>query len=655
MKRLIALLVVVGALVTAAPAAAEFGPIELVSKSAAEQAKEANGAAISADGEYVAFQGAVGGQVGVFRKNLDTGTLQPVAVGPELPEGGIETTAEAPSISADGRYVAFTTFQPLDSNDDLLLPGGSPPAGERTRDVYVADMSTSPPTYELASALDSPGAGCPAGVTEAAPGQPIGLTYAAAEGSFAAGRTALSADGREVAFVVAAESNLTSGPSGGTPGVETPGDQVVVRDLATGCTTLVSAERNAETGAMTTLPVAGGAMASFGPQRGGASLSADGTTVAWLGIHIPAQAPTLADEAAGMEKSGEGQGTSFLYNEPLWRRIAGGPAAPTRRIGGGGDPLAPDCPAFGTLGETACQGPYPELSEGLERSERCTGSGWDVLSQPSIDVVPQLSADGRTVALLGSPGGFTNVYVADMGSGLSRREALEQLTREVPDPRNPCAGNDTVQAVAARGDIVDLAISPDGERVALVTGRQQFPLAPPNLLGSPPSAVGLTELYLIDRETETLERLTGGPGGTPSLAGRTEASAMQRRGRGLRPSPPTAARSPFRPSLPTLSSATPTAEKTSSRSPTIRSTSNGARARSCRRRRVSACPVVAGASRSAPPRCHTVGSASWSLFRGRDSCEPGRANCRSKGRGTLPARSRGRAAGPAPKEWSSSC
>jgi len=536
MRRALILGVLVGMLATAAPAAAEFGPIELISKSATEQAKEAKNPAISAAGEYVAFQGAIGGQVGVFRKNLVTGALQPVAVGPELPEGLTEASASAPSISADGRYVAFTTLQRLDPANDPLVPGGKLPAEERSSDVYVADMSTSPPTYELASALDSPGAGCEAGVTEAGPGAPLGLTYATEKGSMAAGRTALSADGREVAFVVQAESNLTSGPSGSTPGVETPEGQVAVRDLATGCTTLVSAERDPESGGMTTLPVAGGAMATLGPQAGGASLSADGTTVAWLGIHIPAQAPALADEAAKMKEREGGLSPAQVYNEPLWRRIADGPTAPTRRVVGGGDPLAPGCPAAGSLSEVACQGPYPQLVEGPESgASRCSGSGeagWDLLAFSSVDVVPQLSADGRTVALLGSPGGFTNVYLADMSAGLSRREALGQLTREVPDPRDPCTGNLTVQSVAARGDIVDLAISPDGERIALVTGRQQFPLAPPNLLGSPPSAVGLTELYLLDRETETLERLTGGPGGAPSLSGRSNLSAREIQGAG---------------------------------------------------------------------------------------------------------------------------
>lgn len=525
MRLLAPLLVAVGVLFgVAGPAHAEFGPIELVSKSATEQADVAGAPAISADGRYLAFRGTIGGLTGVFRKNLGTGALEPVAVGPQTPVRP-ESTAEAPSISADGRYVSFTTKARLDPIDDT----------NEAADVYVADMGSPILTYELASALDSPGAGCEAGVGVAAPGQPTGLTYANAKGSIAAGRTALSADGRELVFVTEAESNLTSGSSGSTPGVETPAGQVVLRNLASGCTTLVSARRDTETGAMTALPVAGGAVAPFGPfvvtARGGASISADGTTVAWLGAHVPAQAPTLADERQNVdERESEGVITGFGYNEPLWRRVADGPAAPTRRVIGGSDPLAPGCPSNGALTQSACQGSFPALSEGLRVEEACNGRGWALAVTPAPNFTPQLSADGRTVALLGAPTGFTNVFLVDMQAGLTRREALSPLTREVPDPLHACRGNESVQSVAVRGDIYDLAISPSGNRIAFVSGRQQYPQAPPSLIGAPPSAVGLTELYVIDRAGGALQRLTGGPGGTPSLAGTSQLNATNGQG-----------------------------------------------------------------------------------------------------------------------------
>ena len=96
-------------------ARAEFGPIELVSKSTTEQAAEAKETAISADGRYLVFVGRIDGLQGIFRTDLGTGGVEPVV---EIPTAdGLQSAA--PSISGDGRYIAFTTTQRLDPEDDL--------------------------------------------------------------------------------------------------------------------------------------------------------------------------------------------------------------------------------------------------------------------------------------------------------------------------------------------------------------------------------------------------------------------------------------------------------------------------------------------------------------------------------------------------------
>jgi Tol biopolymer transport system component len=454
-------------------ARAEPGPIQLVSKSSSEQADFAETPALSANGRYVAFRGSIGGQVGIFRKDLVSGEIAPVVTG----SASVQPQPDAAelSISADGRYVSFTTTAPLD-------PAADGP-GSADSDVYVADM-TSPPTYELASALN---------------GSSEGLAYVGGGGSIAAGRVALSADGRKVVFVTTAASNL-----GGEAG-DTPAGQVVLRDLASRTTTLVSAARNQSTGAMEPgVPVPNGAVATR-PHLAGASLSADGSTVAWLGTDLQAQVPLLADESLA---------TSEGYNEPLWRRIGDGPLAPTRRIVGGGDPLAAGCPAGGTLQDPACRGPFPGIATGANTigTADCLlppVSGWDVRAA-SAELVPQLSADGLGVALLGQPNGFTNVFFVDMREGLSRTQAVRQLTREVPVfAENACLATQP-QLFATAGDVTSVAISPSGDRVAFATQRQQFPLSPPNLVGGPPTAMGVAELYLIDLGGETLQRLTHG-------------------------------------------------------------------------------------------------------------------------------------------------
>jgi hypothetical protein len=432
--------------------------------------------AIAANGRYLAFQGTIGGLRGVFRKDLETGAVEPVAAGSAYAEKAPAADASAPSISADGRYVSFTTKSPLDPADDTQVSSS---------DVYVADMSASPPSYELASALD---------------GSSHGLSYSGAGGSVASGRVALSADGREVVFYTTVSSDLTSGPGGSTEGTPTPAGQIVARNLDTRKTTLVSVERDSGSGAMTDLPVPGGAIVQKAqlPLLAGAALSADGTTVAWLGANLQDQAPLAAGEAAAI--GGENGASPFPYDEPLWRRVADGPQAPTRRVvGGEGSSL--------TMGLT-------ERNTELNAAE-----GW--LGVAGIEGVPQLSADGRTVALIGNPTNATNLFVADMSAGKSRAEGVRQLTAEVPvRPAEPEKTINQEPYVSLNGHVFGVGISAGGRRIAFTTARQQFPLAPPNLVTLPPSSLGLVELYVADLDDESLQRVTHGYGGPsePSLA-----------------------------------------------------------------------------------------------------------------------------------------
>jgi hypothetical protein len=259
------------------------------------------------------------------------------------------------------------------------------------------------------------------------------------------------------------------------------------------------------------VPVPGGAVIEKPsmPLAKGAALSADGTTVAWLATNLPAQVPLLADEAAAIAKD---DATEFPYDEPLWRRVpsAADPAPPTRRIVGGGDPLAPGCPPDGTLADPACQGPFPGI---FAKGPGNAAEGW-LGSEGAIDGVPQLSADGREVALIGNPTEATNVFLVDMAPGLSRVQALRQLTRQVPvRPGEEGSVVNHEPFVPLNGHIWDLAISAGAGRILFATARQQFPLAPPNLVTQPPSQLGLVELYLLDLETESLRRISHGNGG----------------------------------------------------------------------------------------------------------------------------------------------
>jgi hypothetical protein len=509
-----------------------FGPISLASQSTVsqgavppQQADYAHDPVISGDGRYVVFDGSFGGVTGVWRRDLAGGEVLPVAVGQAADAAISAPDAELPSISYEGRYVSFTTTAKLDPLNDL---NSSPDVYVRDMDVpvYPAEGTDPCPSASPCSMPAAPGAFT---LVSAQNGSASGLTYLEGSsklyGSVAAGRSAISANGSKVAFVTTAVSNLN-----GEATPETPALQVAVRDLPAKTTTLVSVRYDPATGLPAIAgdgreePVSGSEGATtFGavfagapPPRFqtpsaygltptiGASISADGSTVAWMGQDVGAQVPTLSGEELRPH-----------YAEPLWRRIEEGPQAPTRRVSGGPEPTSSACLESG---ETALMRP-PSSSdpcEGPFQTESLTG----IESDPLVNTVPMLSADGETVAFLATAppldeGDFglsianrpTDVYVSNMSSALPRTHALRPLTE--------IAGGDA-QNPATDASIVDFALSPDGHQVAFCTQRTVFSLGTPAYVSAPAASVGLVELFDADLSDETLTRVTEGfEGGQP--------------------------------------------------------------------------------------------------------------------------------------------
>jgi hypothetical protein len=507
----------------AAPAGADvFGPIGLVSAGSIgggelQQVEYAHDAVISSGGGYVVFDGSVGGATGVWRIDPATRQIQQVAGGDGL----------LPSVSADGRYVSFTTNEPeAELKQATRGLGGEPPAGEGSNErgaenVWVRDMNLAP---------NEPGAFTVASAPTGS-GEPLsyGAEAGTERGSVASGGSAISADGQEVAFVTTALSNLV-GP--GTPAL-----QVAVRRLATRETVLVSGEYEPATGQTTGRPVSAngfGAEYSFGAaapafpeappeydewgeaRPPGASISADGGTVAWMGTNIGRQARMLPGESPQSQ-----------YTEPLWRRIAA-PATPTQRVTGGSDPSAPGCAESGESAlpsnpspSDRCQGPFLTFPAEGGTAEGDTGifSGHESAQETHGDFIPRLSADGYTVAFLSRamPIGLAgrsitarergqppDVYVADMHPGLTRDAALTTLTQIVGVSGSEQAG------------ISEFALSEDGRQLAFTTRRTQFRLAFPAFVSAPAAEPGLDELFAVDLTNGTLTRVSHGYAGEPS-------------------------------------------------------------------------------------------------------------------------------------------
>lgn len=507
-----------------------FEGTTLLSASPTEQVIYAHDPAVSGDGRWVVFDGDYGGQLGVWRRAVAGGPIEPVAVGaPGTPAG----SAVLPSVSEEGRYVSFTTSARLDPGDDV----------NRSPDVYVRDMDD--PSDEPCQApseaerLAGEKPGCGFTLVSARNGSSEGLSYVygsdkTAEepfyGAVAAGRSAISANGQEVAFVTTAPSNLA--------GAGTPSLQVAVRYLASDTTRLVSVRMDPATGLPAIDPQtgegepvsavegpetygalytgSGGHSPRFGepqpreaPPPIGASLSADGSTVAWMANDVGLQARTLG-----------GESLPDRYSEPLWRRIGEGVEAPTRRITGGSDPESQACRESGeqALSSPAsagdpCQGPFATFTNPANPGVVSSLEGDD-------DVIPRLSADGYEVAFLANAplvalgegfgdGGsaHTDLYVADMHLPATRLQALTPLTE--------LASGD-LSNLETTAPIIDLGISPDGTEVAFTTKRTQFPLNVPSYISAPTATAGMLELFDADLATDTVTRVSEGLGGEAS-------------------------------------------------------------------------------------------------------------------------------------------
>jgi Tol biopolymer transport system component len=191
----------------------QTGNTTLVSVNAAGTAGGNGGSgnpALSADGHFVAFQSVAtdlvttptNGTSNVFVRDLQTGTTTLVSVNAAGTNGGNASVFGPPVLSADGRFVAFVS-----GATDLAA---TPTNG--VDNVFVRDLQTG--TTELVSVNAAGTAG----------------------GNGGSDNPALSADGRFIAFQSVA-TDLVTTPTNGSS------NNVFVRDLQTGTTTLVSVNR----------------------------------------------------------------------------------------------------------------------------------------------------------------------------------------------------------------------------------------------------------------------------------------------------------------------------------------------------------------------------------------------------------------------------
>ena len=425
-------------------------------------------AAVASGGRYVVFQTRARnlfadddpdppGQYrvgGLFRRDMQTGALTLVADGnfnEETSNDLLVRGAQNPSVSADGRFVAFATAQKLvlaDTNGNI--------------DVYVRDMDVpirDAGAFELISAKS--------GGTVPATYAPRDPSFPGREpGSEVSRAASISADGAKVVFrTTELASDLPA-----EPGATTPGNQVFVRDRTARTTTLVT--RTMGSGQ----PAAG----ALGP----AGISGDGTTVVWTGRNAPAQTRFIGGENTDPD--------AFYY---LWRRMADGPTADTRRITGVSDPDDPACPrdaqvAFDQSSTGPCYGPLTEP---------------DALRANIASLLPAMDFSGRKLAFLtgagprpdASTGPGLDLFTTDMSPGRTRKASTTALTRE-----------GVIGDAEASSPIESVTMSSDGRRLALTTTRTTFVSSALRFTGQRRPAATIRDLYVVDLPTRTIERAT---------------------------------------------------------------------------------------------------------------------------------------------------
>ncbi|MEP6987284.1 MAG: hypothetical protein ABI970_16895, partial [Chloroflexota bacterium] len=334
--------------------------------------------ALSADGRYVAFYSyasdLVSGDTNNVRDNFvrdrQTGSTERVS----LSSTGIEGNAASytPTLSADGRYVAFS------SSASNLISGDS----NNVDDIFVRDRQT--------------------GSTER-----ISVSSMGTQGNGRSYGTALSADGRYVAFGSAA-SNLA-------PGDTNNADDVFVRDRQTGSTERVSLSPTVTTGNATS------AMSA---------LSADGRYVAFLSYAsnlVPGDSNNMADIFVRDRQTGTTERVSVSSSGLQANNISTSPG-----ISADGRYVVFDSNASNLVpGDTNNKTDIFVHDRQTGSTERISVSSTGTQGN-NQSITSVISADGRYVAFIsnasnlvsGTPNNYGDVFVRDRQAGTTERVSV---------------------------------------------------------------------------------------------------------------------------------------------------------------------------------------------------------------------------------------
>ena len=422
----------------------QTGQIERMSVNTAGEAADETSTepSISADGRFVAFTSyALNLHPGTIQTNKprvfvhDRQTGQTDLVSKTLAGGTPSVFCQKPSISADGRFVAF------ESLDSGLVVGDT----NGRYDIFVYDRQTGGTTRE---SVASDGA----------------------QGNHDSKAPSISADGRYVAFESLA-SNLVAGESFSF-------SHIYVRDRETGQTERVSKSPDGSPASSMSFDASLSADGRFVAFRSGAAnLVADDTNNR-IDVFVYDRQTGRAER---VNVSSEGVQSSGYAQESVI-------SADGRYV------------AFASTGATLVEGASDTRTEVFVH-DRPTGQTRRVSATPdglaANDVAnsPSISADGSLVAFASTA---TNIVEND------RNSASDVFVRDIPAGQTSRASQSPF-GPWANGRSVDPSLSADGRFVAFMTGAT-------NLLVGDTTSGGVV---LFDRQTGQVERVSKAIDGSP--------------------------------------------------------------------------------------------------------------------------------------------
>ena len=399
----------------------QTGTTVLVSRASGANGAPGNGGSyspsISADGRFVAFHSAARNLVQgtpicakrfeflcylVYVRDLASGTTQLVSRAPGADGAIADWHAMNASISADGRYVAFSSLAE-NLGEDQDYPENEPYA--LIADVFVRDLQLH--TTELVSK---------------------GNGTAGAVGDQHSEMPSISGDGQRVAFYSLA-SNISNEDAPGNSNPQLPGDEindVFVRDRATDDTILAS-RANGVAGAP-------GDAGSTGP-----SLSADGSVVAY-----ESEATNLSNQDQDLPRE------IFVPYDVFARDIDAGTTEFVSRA----------------TGPNGAPGGYSSLAPAVSEDGRL------VAFESSAD---EISAEDRDDP--GCCGARLDVFVRDLQADTTH--FVSRASGQTGDAAN---GNSGVVSIASGGDFVgfsSLAANLGGNGSTLHVFRRDISAGPP--------------------------------------------------------------------------------------------------------------------------------------------------------------------------------